>query len=43
MTLIYIPDMESYYISNQKVRELGWDIKIKFEDGLKELVTPSIN
>ena len=29
---------ERYYISNQKVRDLGWDIQIKFEDGLQELV-----
>ncbi len=27
-----------YYISNQKLKNLGWDIKIKFIDGLKELV-----
>ena len=30
---------ERYYISNQKVRDLGWDIQIKFEDGLQELVS----
>ena len=29
---------ERYYISNQKVRDLGWDIQIKFEDGLQELI-----
>lgn len=29
---------ERYYISNQKVRDLDWDIQIKFEDGLQELV-----
>lgn len=27
-----------YYISNQKVKNLGWDIKINFLDGLKDLV-----
>lgn len=27
-----------YYISNQKLRNLGWDIKIGFEKGLKDLV-----
>jgi dTDP-glucose 4,6-dehydratase len=27
-----------YYISNQKLKELGWDIKIDFLDGLKQLV-----
>ena len=29
---------ERYYISNQKVRDLGWDIKINFENGLNELI-----
>lgn len=27
-----------YYISNHKLKELGWDIKIKFEDGLNGLI-----
>jgi dTDP-D-glucose 4,6-dehydratase len=27
-----------YYISNAKVKELGWDIQINFMDGIKELV-----
>ena len=26
---------QRYYISNQKLRDLGWDIKIKFMDALK--------
>lgn len=26
-----------YYISNQKLRDLGWDIKIDFMDGLKNM------
>jgi hypothetical protein len=26
-----------YYISNEKVKELGWEIKINFEDGIKDL------
>ena len=29
---------QRYYISNQKVKDLGWNINICFEDGLKELV-----
>ena len=27
-----------YYISNQKVKELGWNIKTDFDDGLDELI-----
>lgn len=27
-----------YYISNQKLKDLGWDIKIEFENELKELI-----
>ena len=27
-----------YYISNQKLRDLGWDIRVEFLDGLKELI-----
>jgi dTDP-glucose 4,6-dehydratase len=27
-----------YYISNQKVKELGWEIKMNFEDGIKKLI-----
>ena len=27
-----------YYISNQKLKDLGWDISVKFEDGLERLV-----
>lgn len=26
-----------YYISNQKLKELGWDIKVIFEDGINQL------
>ena len=29
---------QRYYISNQKLRDLGWDIKIKFMDGITELI-----
>ena len=40
--IIYIDDRpyndERYYISNQKLIDLGWDIQINFEDGLQELV-----
>ena len=41
----YIEDIEDrpfndkrYYISNQKVKDLGWEIKIKFEDGIQKLI-----
>ena len=27
-----------YYISNKKLKDLGWDITIKFEDGIRDLV-----
>ena len=27
-----------YYISNQKLKDLGWNITIKFEEGLKHLI-----
>lgn len=41
--ITYIEDRpyndERYYISNQKLRDLGWNIQIKFEDGLKQLVS----
>jgi UDP-glucose 4,6-dehydratase len=29
-----------YYISNKKLKDLGWDAKINFLDGLKELINP---
>ena len=29
---------QRYYISNQKLKDLGWNITIKFEDGLYDLV-----
>ena len=29
---------QRYYISNQKLKELGWDIKIKFEEGIDRLI-----
>ena len=29
---------QRYYISNKKLRDLGWDIKIKFMDGINELI-----
>ncbi len=28
---------QRYYISNQKLKDLGWDIRIQFEDGLYDL------
>ena len=30
---------QRYYISNQKLKDLGWDIEISFEEGLEDLVT----
>ena len=29
---------QRYYISNYKLKELGWEIKIKFEDGINRLI-----
>ena len=29
---------QRYYISNQKLKDLGWNITIDFMDGLKNLV-----
>jgi len=29
---------ERYYISNQKLKDLGWDIKLDLMTGLKDLV-----
>jgi len=40
--ITYIEDRpfndKRYYISNQKLKNLGWDIKIKFEEGLNKLL-----
>ena len=30
---------QRYYISNQKLKDLGWDIDIAFEKGLEDLVS----
>ena len=27
-----------YYISNKKLKDLGWDIKVNFEDGIDSLL-----
>ena len=27
-----------YYISNDKVKKLGWDIKINFEEGINKIL-----
>ena len=27
-----------YYISNKKLRDLHWDIKVNFEDGINNLI-----
>ena len=29
---------ERYYISNKKVKDLGWDITVDFHHGLQELI-----
>jgi len=29
---------QRYYISNEKLKKLGWDIKINFDEGLKNLI-----
>ena len=40
--ITYIQDRpfndKRYYISNQKMKDLGWDVSINFEDGCKELL-----
>ena len=40
--ITYIPDRpfndKRYYISNNKLKKLGWDIKINILEGLKELI-----
>ena len=40
--ITYIEDRpyndKRYYISNQKLRDLGWDITVEFDDGLKNLL-----
>ena len=38
----YIPDRpfndKRYYISNQKLKDLGWNVKVNLDDGLNELI-----
>ena len=38
----YIPDRpfndQRYYISNQKLKDLGWNVKVSLDDGLNELI-----
>lgn len=40
--ITYIEDRpfndKRYYISNKKLKDLGWEITVKFEDGLKDLI-----
>ena len=40
--ITYIEDRpfndKRYYISNQKVKNLGWTIDVNFHDGLNELI-----
>lgn len=34
---------QRYYINNQKLKDLGWNIKINFEDGINSLLNPLSN
>ena len=40
--ITYVPDRpfndQRYYISNQKLRELGWSITVDFLDGIQKLI-----
>ena len=40
--ITYIEDRpfndQRYYISNQKLKALGWDLTIRFTDGIKKLL-----
>jgi len=40
--ITYIEDRpfndQRYYISNEKVKNLGWSIKVSFEDGIDRLL-----
>jgi len=40
--ITYIEDRpfndQRYYISNQKLKDLGWDITVSFDEGLKMLI-----
>ena len=40
--ITYIEDRpfndQRYYISNKKLKDLGWDIKVNFMDGLNHLI-----
>ena len=40
--ITYIEDRpfndQRYYISNQKLKDLGWNVTVNFEDGLKQLM-----
>ena len=40
--ITYIKDRpfndKRYYISNKKLKELGWNIKINFQDGINSLI-----
>ena len=46
-SIIYIKDRpfndKRYYISNKKLKNLGWKITRKLEDGLKELIQNNLN
>jgi dTDP-D-glucose 4,6-dehydratase len=30
---------ERYYISNEKLKKIGWSIKVNFLDGIKECIS----
>ena len=40
--ITYIEDRpfndQRYYISNQKLKDLGWDLKISFDEGIKTII-----
>ena len=45
--IIYIKDRpfndKRYYISNEKVKNLGWEIKVDFDEGLNQLIRKIFN
>ena len=45
--IIYIKDRpfndKRYYISNEKVKKLGWEIKVDFDEGLNQLIRKIFN
>jgi len=37
--VFYCANDQRYYISNEKLRDVGWDITVDSNDGLAELVS----